>query len=304
MPEAFHIKCPDIVSTEDLAHKMALIAQKGDIFLLFGTLGMGKSVFARAFIQSLCDAKEVPSPTFTLVQTYQAPLFDIYHFDLYRLKSPEEVWELNVEEAFFGAVSLIEWPEKMGAYMPRDCFKISITSEPNGYRDFCIETTDEQKENRLRTILANIDKSIENVHATTVDIDSAGVLIVGASGQGKSDLALRLIQNKGAILVADDRTNLENEGGVLKATCPENLKGLLEVRGVGIVQMPFKTETQIKLVVVATDSKDVERYPEETFFETQKITVPKLLLDLHETSAPDKVVVKLKTLLEEKKQNT
>ena len=282
MPEAFHIKCPDIVSTEDLAHKMALIAQKGDIFLLFGTLGMGKSVFARAFIQSLCDAKEV----------------------LYRLKSPEEVWELNVEEAFFGAVSLIEWPEKMGAYMPRDCFKISITSEPNGYRDFCIETTDEQKENRLRTILANIDKSIENVHATTVDIDSAGVLIVGASGQGKSDLALRLIQNKGAILVADDRTNLENEGGVLKATCPENLKGLLEVRGVGIVQMPFRAETQIKLVVVATDSKDVERYPEETFFETQKITVPKLLLDLHETSAPDKVVVKLKTLLEEKKQNT
>lgn len=301
MPEVFHIKCPNIVSTENLARKLAMIARIGDVFLLFGTLGMGKSVFARAFIQSLCEAKEVPSPTFTLVQTYQAPLFDIYHFDLYRLKSPEEVWELNVEEAFSGAVSLIEWPEKMGSYLPRDCFKINITSDQNGCRDFCFETTSEEKAKRLKAVLSDGAKQAENVHATTVDIDGAGVLIIGASGQGKSDLALRLIQNKGAVLIADDRTDLKNEDGRLKATCPQNLKGLLEVRGVGIVQMPFKAETQIKLVVEASANKDVERYPKESFFEAQGVTVPKLLIDLHETSAPDKVVVKLKTLLEEKK---
>ena len=72
--------------TKKLAETLAQKAKRGDVFALFGTLGMGKSVFARAFIQKLTDAKEVPSPTFTLVQQYEASDFEIYHFDLYRLK--------------------------------------------------------------------------------------------------------------------------------------------------------------------------------------------------------------------------
>ena len=79
--------------TKKLAETLAQKAKRGDVFALFGTLGMGKSVFARAFIQKLTDAKEVPSPTFTLVQQYEASDFEIYHFDLYRLKSPDEVFE-------------------------------------------------------------------------------------------------------------------------------------------------------------------------------------------------------------------
>ena len=296
----FNIKCPDIASTEALARKLASVALLGDIFLLYGTLGMGKSVFARAFIQALTDTKEVPSPTFTLVQTYEAPNFDIYHYDLYRLKSPEEIWELNIEEAFHEGVSLIEWPEKMGAYLPRTCFKIYITADEKGTRDIRIETADLKQTERLTALFQNK----ENIHATTVDINGNGILIIGKSGEGKSDLALRLIENKGAVLVADDRTDIQNINGKLVASCPKSIEGLLEVRGIGVVKTPFQPSTEIKLVVTSTSQKDIERYPQNSFFENQGIRIPSLLLDFNLPSAPDKVVVKLKTLLEEKMQNT
>lgn len=137
--------------TEALAKKVALMAQKGDVFALYGTLGMGKSVFARAFIQSLTKAEEVPSPTFTLVQEYQAADFDIYHFDLYRLKSPDEVFELGFEEAVYGGVSLIEWPEKAGAWLPKNIFKIEILPHKDG-RSVVIETDFQEKISRLEQL--------------------------------------------------------------------------------------------------------------------------------------------------------
>lgn len=152
MPDVFSFTCCDIKATERLAEAVSLIARRGDVFALFGTLGAGKSVFARAFIQNLTNASEVPSPTFTLVQTYEAPDFDIYHFDLYRLKSAEEIWELNMEEALFGAVTLIEWPEKMESYLPKDIFKIFISTNNNGTRLFKIETSSDEKASRIKKI--------------------------------------------------------------------------------------------------------------------------------------------------------
>lgn len=137
--------------TAALAAQFAGLARKGDIFALYGTLGMGKSVFARAFIQALTSAGEVPSPTFTLVQGYQAPAFEISHFDLYRLKSPDEVFELGFEEAVYGGVSLIEWPEKAGSWLPRDIFKIEITPEGNG-RKITVSVTTADKQARLEQI--------------------------------------------------------------------------------------------------------------------------------------------------------
>lgn len=137
--------------TESLARKIAAVAQKGDVFALYGTLGMGKSVFARAFIQSLTDAKEVPSPTFTLVQEYQSTDFDIYHFDLYRLKSPDEVFELGFEEAVYGGVSLIEWPEKSGEWLPKNIFKIEIMPHKDG-RLIVVEADSQEKTSRLEQI--------------------------------------------------------------------------------------------------------------------------------------------------------
>jgi len=147
------VPCPNIQATQSLACSISKIAKQGDIFLLYGTLGVGKSVFARAFIQNLTDAKEVPSPTFTLLQSYTAPDFEIYHFDLYRLKNAEEIWELNIEEALYTGVSLIEWPEKMGPYIPRDVFKISVVSSSDNVRLFNIEVNSEEKQMRLKKIL-------------------------------------------------------------------------------------------------------------------------------------------------------
>ncbi len=149
----FQTVCSDITATVKLAKMVASCAQKGDTFALFGTLGVGKSVFARAFIQELTHVSEVPSPTFTLVQIYPVANFDIYHFDLYRLKSEEEIWELNMEEALFEGVALIEWPEKMNGYLPRNIIKVYINSLPNGDRTFAFETTDESKKERFEKTL-------------------------------------------------------------------------------------------------------------------------------------------------------
>lgn len=106
--------------TARVAQAIASGAQPGDIFCLSGPLGAGKSVFARSFIRALCGADiDVPSPTFTLVQTYAAPVADIWHFDLYRLKNAEEVYETGYEEAISDGITIIEWPERIETLIPR-----------------------------------------------------------------------------------------------------------------------------------------------------------------------------------------
>ncbi len=138
--------------TKTWGKKLSSIARKGDVFALYGTLGMGKSVLARAFVQELCGLQEVPSPTFTLLQSYEAPEFEVYHFDLYRIKSAEEIFEIGVEEAMYGGVSLIEWPEKMSAYLPRDVFRVELSAEGSGRR-LQISAVSEDKNTRLQKLL-------------------------------------------------------------------------------------------------------------------------------------------------------
>ncbi|MBS0271900.1 MAG: tRNA (adenosine(37)-N6)-threonylcarbamoyltransferase complex ATPase subunit type 1 TsaE [Proteobacteria bacterium] len=117
-----------VEETVNFAHKIASQLHLRDVILLKGELGVGKSVFARAVIKALCGQEtEVPSPTFTLVQTYQAPHLTLWHFDLYRLKHPEEVYELGIEEAYAHGVSLIEWPERLGNFLPKDYIEIEFT---------------------------------------------------------------------------------------------------------------------------------------------------------------------------------
>jgi len=143
---------------------------------------------------------------------------------------------------------------------------------------------------------------MENIHATAVDIKGSGVLIIGHSGAGKSDLALRLIENKGAVLVSDDRVDLKAENDRLIATAPKTIEGLLEVRGIGIIKTAFKPSSTIELVVAAAPAEEIQRHPQDCFFKNQNVRVPSVLLDLFEPSAPDKIVVKLKAVLERKKE--
>ena len=149
--EELSVICRTEDETVAFAQKLSQIAKVGDTFALFGTLGMGKSVFARGFVQSLTAAEEVPSPTFTLVQSYEAPDFEIYHFDLYRLKAPEEIFELGMEEALYGGVCLIEWPEKMAGWLPENCFKLTITPDAFGRR-ITISSASAEKLSRLRKL--------------------------------------------------------------------------------------------------------------------------------------------------------
>lgn len=138
--------------TGKIASALAEISKIGDIWALHGTLGMGKSVFARAFIKKLTAAEEVPSPTFTLVQMYAAPHFEIYHYDLYRLEKPSDIFELGVEEAFYNGVCLVEWPEKMGVLAPRNMWNVEISADKKG-RKITISSEDEEKMQRLAKCL-------------------------------------------------------------------------------------------------------------------------------------------------------
>ena len=129
----------DPAATERLAAIIAAEVHAGDAILLSGDLGAGKTHFARAFINALTPLpEEVPSPTFTLVQTYDAVLrgapVEIRHFDLYRLKSPEESLELGIEEAFADGLSLVEWPDRLGGLKPREHLELRLAIAGEGAR--------------------------------------------------------------------------------------------------------------------------------------------------------------------------
>ena len=117
----------DEVATEALARRIAGMAKPGDVFALIGNLGTGKTVFARAFIRAHCNAdEEVPSPTFTLLQTYEAKETIIYHFDLYRIEKPNDAIELGIEEAFADGLTLIEWGERLDSLLPTNRLDVNL----------------------------------------------------------------------------------------------------------------------------------------------------------------------------------
>ena len=121
------IELPDEAATAALATRLARLVRRGDVIALRGELGTGKTSFARAFIRARAGHDEiVPSPTFTLMQVYELPDLSIWHFDGYRLRDPEEGWELGIEDAFRDGVSLIEWPERFGPLIPQRRLEITF----------------------------------------------------------------------------------------------------------------------------------------------------------------------------------
>ena len=105
---------------------LASILAPGDVVCLTGPLGAGKTTLARGLIKAATGAAEAPSPTFALVETYEAPQAAIWHFDLYRLETAEEIWELGFEEAIDQGICLIEWPERIEAQLPADPLIIAL----------------------------------------------------------------------------------------------------------------------------------------------------------------------------------
>lgn len=124
---AFSLTCPDPEATSQAARHLAARLAPGDCVLLVGDVGAGKTHFARAAIQAMLrQPEDVPSPTYTLVQTYQGSGGEIWHADLYRLADISELEELGLREAFAGAISFVEWPERLGGLAPADALTIEF----------------------------------------------------------------------------------------------------------------------------------------------------------------------------------
>lgn len=128
MPEcSLALSHPD--DTSQRAVDLGRTLDVGDVILLCGDVGAGKTHFARSLIQSLLTVpQDIPSPTFTLVQTYETTKGEVWHADLYRLTSADEVDELGLVDAFENAISLIEWPDRLASLKPDDALTLELTS--------------------------------------------------------------------------------------------------------------------------------------------------------------------------------
>ena len=129
-------RLPDVGATARLAGALSEHVRQGDVIGLAGALGVGKTTFARAFINTIArrggaEEEEVPSPTFTLVQTYELPGLIVSHFDLYRIERPDEIHELGLDDAITDGVVLIEWPERLEDLLPADRLDIVLSAGSN-----------------------------------------------------------------------------------------------------------------------------------------------------------------------------
>ena len=141
--------------TAKLAETFANLLQTGDVLLLEGNIGMGKSFFARHLIQSAQDEPEdVPSPTFTIVQTYDSRLGEIWHTDLYRLAGPDDILELGLLDAFDTAICLVEWPDKLQELAPKSALTLCLSQGPQeDARDVVLQWSDPKWDDRLKALI-------------------------------------------------------------------------------------------------------------------------------------------------------
>jgi serine kinase of HPr protein (carbohydrate metabolism regulator) len=140
---------------------------------------------------------------------------------------------------------------------------------------------------------------MQTVHATALVIEKKGVLLRGPSGSGKSDLALRLIDD-GAVLISDDRTVLIQRDGNVVAQCPASIAGKLEVRGVGILDVRYIEEAALSMIVNLVESAQVERLPLRSKAELLGCRIPLMLLEPFEASATAKIKMAIRRPVEER----
>jgi tRNA threonylcarbamoyladenosine biosynthesis protein TsaE len=132
----FSFFLPDEAATARLGAALASRLRPRDVVALQGGLGVGKTTLARAILRAASGdpALIVPSPTFTLVEIYDTPMGVFWHFDLYRLEEPDQVFELGWEEARAEGMALVEWAERLGSLLPRERLTVTLAMEGDGRR--------------------------------------------------------------------------------------------------------------------------------------------------------------------------
>ena len=149
MKDEFKIYLKNLVDTENLAKKIAKIVLPKSLILIRGKLGVGKTTLAKYLINSLSQKNIiVPSPSFPIVNTYEFPELKIWHYDLYRLKKKNDIFELDIELALMDCV-IIEWPEIVEDLLPKKRIDISI-EEDNSYSRFAVISHIRGKSDQLR----------------------------------------------------------------------------------------------------------------------------------------------------------
>ncbi|MGB7372807.1 tRNA (adenosine(37)-N6)-threonylcarbamoyltransferase complex ATPase subunit type 1 TsaE [Pontixanthobacter sp.] len=129
------IALPDLSAVDALGARIAQRLRAGDVVALTGGLGAGKTTLARAIIRSLGYSDEVPSPTFTIIETYDPPAVSmpLVHADFYRLKDPAEADEIGLDDYRSGAALLAEWPDHAGGFAhERACLSITLENADDG----------------------------------------------------------------------------------------------------------------------------------------------------------------------------
>ncbi len=133
LDKSVELTLADEAETGRLGQALAGLLRIGDAVLLSGPLGAGKSTLARALIRALTTPDEsVPSPTFTLVQAYEAADLTVAHFDLYRIERPDDLDELGFDEALDEGAAIVEWPQRLGTRLPRDRLAIELARCESG----------------------------------------------------------------------------------------------------------------------------------------------------------------------------
>ncbi|WP_425092351.1 tRNA (adenosine(37)-N6)-threonylcarbamoyltransferase complex ATPase subunit type 1 TsaE [Tropicimonas sp. S265A] len=156
------VQLSSTAQSQALAAAMAPLLRAGDTLLLEGDIGAGKSLICRALIQNRLAAEnrmeDVPSPTFTLVQVYALTDLEIWHCDLYRLTTPDEVFELGLDDAFDHAICLIEWPDRLGSTAPPRALTLSLSmvEGQDDARNLVLTSADPSWKDRLAPLLEDI----------------------------------------------------------------------------------------------------------------------------------------------------
>lgn len=155
------LSSPDL--TQKLGRVLAPFLGVGSVVLLSGDIGAGKTLFCREIIQTRLrniDAfEDVPSPTFTIVQTYDLGPTEIWHTDLYRLSTPDEIIELGIEDAFSNAIVLVEWPDRLGTLKPDNALSLTFEIASEEVRNLHLDWSDLKWDSAIKSVIEQFEKT-------------------------------------------------------------------------------------------------------------------------------------------------